>query len=82
MQRYFLPELKSKEITGLDAHHIMKVMRMTSGEKIIVCSDRRCFLATLEISNGRVFYELSDELKEEKDPEIRTTQTSQNRICC
>lgn len=74
MQRYFLPELKSKEITGPDAHHIMKVMRMTSGENVIVCSNRRCFLATLEISNGHVFYEIRDELHEEKDPEITLFQ--------
>jgi 16S rRNA (uracil1498-N3)-methyltransferase len=74
MQRYFLAKHESLEITGPDAHHITKVMRMTSGEQVIVCADRQCFLVTLEIKEGRVFYHINEEIKREPDPQITLIQ--------
>ena len=74
MQRYFLSSIESKEITGSDAHHIIKVMRMTSGERVIVCAHRQCFLVTLDIQDGHVKYDIQEELKREPDPIITLVQ--------
>ncbi|WP_156291111.1 16S rRNA (uracil(1498)-N(3))-methyltransferase [Oceanobacillus salinisoli] len=53
MQRYFIPTNAWKEnkvvITGDDVHHITRVMRFTSGDKII-CNDENGKAAQCEIS--------------------------------
>ena len=52
-QRYFLEEL-NQIITGQDAHHIKKVMRMKTGDEIIVCAQKKCFLASIEINESTI----------------------------
>lgn len=61
-QRYFLEHI-NHTITGSDAHHIKKVMRMKTGDDIIVCSEGRCFNAVLKALDPEVIYDLKDELK-------------------
>lgn len=73
MQRYFLSSF-TREITGPDAHHIIKVMRMTSGDEVIVCHAGRCFLVELEIKDNRVFYVEKEELKKQTEPKITLIQ--------
>jgi 16S rRNA (uracil1498-N3)-methyltransferase len=56
MQRYFVDETRvannSITITGDDAHHIAKVMRMKNGEEIICCYNQKAALCTIdEITN-------------------------------
>ena len=58
MQRYFLKntqfQAKSAIITGDDAHHISRVMRMESGDQIIVCDEGKiCHYATIKQMNGQ-----------------------------
>lgn len=53
MQRYFLKNNQfSKDlalITGDDAHHMLRVMRMTIGDQVIVCNeDKKCYYATIK----------------------------------
>lgn len=73
MQRYFLTEL-NHEITGQDAHHIINVMRMRSGEEVIICSKGRCFLVELNIQENRVFYKEKKELIKEKELDVTLVQ--------
>lgn len=73
MQRYFLSS-NDREITGSDAHHIMHVMRMSSGDNVIVCFDKRCFLSALTIENQRVFYDVVEELHDDKGAHITLIQ--------
>lgn len=73
MQRYFLSS-DTHEITGPDAHHILKVMRMTSGQEVIVCRFGRCFLVELEIKDNKVFYAEKEELKHDLEPKITLIQ--------
>lgn len=61
MQRYFLKELNQK-ITGQDAHHIKKVMRMKVSDDIIVCADGHCFYAEITSVDQDVTYQLKDAL--------------------
>lgn len=62
-QRYFLDQL-NQPITGQDAHHIKKVMRMNDGDEIIVCANQKCFLASILIEDTTVSYKIIDELKQ------------------
>ena len=73
MQRYFLTN-KSNQITGQDAHHITKVMRMKTGDQVIVCYAKRCFLSSLRIDEEGVFFEEKEELKAVHSPEITLIQ--------
>lgn len=73
MQRYFLSEL-NHEITGQDAHHITKVMRMTSGQDVIICVLNRCYTVELDIKDSRVFYRMKNELPREKNVHITLIQ--------
>jgi 16S rRNA (uracil1498-N3)-methyltransferase len=62
MQRYFLKEFNQK-ITGQDAHHIKKVMRMKVSDDIICCAEGRCFYAEIPTIDQDVTYQLKEELK-------------------
>ncbi|MBQ4163573.1 MAG: 16S rRNA (uracil(1498)-N(3))-methyltransferase [Turicibacter sp.] len=53
MQRYFLKNSQFNNdlalITGDDAHHMSRVMRMTIGDQVIVCNeDKTCYYATIK----------------------------------
>jgi len=53
MQRYFLKNSQFNNdlalITGDDAHHMSRVMRMTIGDQVIVCNeDKNCYYATIK----------------------------------
>lgn len=50
MQRYFIPT-GTHSLSEADQHHIKKVMRMNTGDQIIVCSDS-CHLVELIINEG------------------------------
>lgn len=73
MQRYFLNE-KSNQIQGQDAHHITKVMRMKTGDHVVVCYDHRCFLSSLIIEDAGVFFQEIHELKRDETPHITLIQ--------
>ena len=58
MQRYFLNNTQFQSdcatVTGDDAHHISRVMRMESGDQLIVCNkDKVCHFATIKQINGQ-----------------------------
>lgn len=58
MQRYFLNNTQFQAdraiITGDDAHHMSRVMRMEPGDQIIVCNeDKACHFATIKQMNGQ-----------------------------
>ena len=58
MQRYFLNNTQFQGdgaiITGDDAHHMSRVMRMEPGDQIIVCNeDKACHFATIKQMNGQ-----------------------------
>lgn len=72
-QRYFI-ENQNNTITGQDAHHIKKVMRMKTGDEIIVCSNGKCFLSSLNLEGEEVQYEVIKELKKHEQPEITLIQ--------
>lgn len=55
MQRYFVDQLNQK-ITGQDAHHIKRVMRMKNDDQIIVCDQYQCVLASIYINDEEVTY--------------------------
>jgi len=60
-QRYFLDQL-NQSITGQDAHHIKKVMRMNDGDEIIVCAHQKCYLASIKLDEASVSYQIIVEL--------------------
>jgi 16S rRNA (uracil1498-N3)-methyltransferase len=72
-QRYFI-ENQSNLITGQDAHHIKKVMRMKTNDEIIVCFDGKCFLSSLNLDSEEVKYEVIRELIKPDGPEITLIQ--------
>ncbi len=73
MQRYFLNQ-KSNQITGQDAHHITKVMRMKTDDHVIVCYDQHCFLSSLVIDNSGVFFKEIQEIEGYRAPHITLIQ--------
>lgn len=54
-QRYFLNE-DSGVIADQDAHHIKQVMRMKTGDTIIVCVNGKCMEASIDIQKNDVKY--------------------------
>ena len=59
MQRYFIPQ-GSTNISELDQHHIKKVMRMKTGEQVIICQDQ-CYLVELTVDE-KVTYRIIESL--------------------
>jgi 16S rRNA (uracil1498-N3)-methyltransferase len=54
MQRYFVEQIEDDEaiITGDDAHHIVRVMRMKLGDEVYCCANGKTALCTIaEITN-------------------------------
>jgi 16S rRNA (uracil1498-N3)-methyltransferase len=72
-QRYFL-EKKSNIISGQDAHHIKIVMRMKNEDEIIVCYDNSCFLASINVDQNDVHFQIMKELKQPKSLDITIIQ--------
>jgi 16S rRNA (uracil1498-N3)-methyltransferase len=72
-QRYFLDELNHK-ITGQDAHHIIRVMRMKTGDEIIVCHQGSCFLASLEVNQQDVNYKILKTLEKPNTMDVTLIQ--------
>lgn len=60
MQRYFVPE-EGAPLTLEDQKHIVKVMRMRSDERIIVCS-KVCYEAVITVNGSEVSYQKTREL--------------------
>jgi 16S rRNA (uracil1498-N3)-methyltransferase len=56
MQRYFIP-LGETSFTETDQHHIKKVMRMKSGDQVIVCRDV-CHLVSLHVNEHVTYTEI------------------------
>lgn len=73
MQRYFVEQL-NHEIIGSDAHHVLHVMRMKTGDEVIVCANKHCLLVNLQIRDGRVYYEILKELEQTKSPHVTLIQ--------
>lgn len=74
MQRYFLEQINGI-ITGDDAKHIVKVMRMKSNDEIITCSKGECYLSKLTIlQESTVNYEVTKRLENIDFPEITLFQ--------
>lgn len=72
-QRYFLNE-KSNVITGQDAHHIKKVMRMKTGDELIVCYHNSCFLAVIDVEQEDVHFSVIRELESKKSLNVTLIQ--------
>lgn len=73
MQRYFVSDWQG-EIIGPDAHHIKNVMRMKTGDEVIICAHGRCFLSVLSIDKDRVLYVQKQELLAPSSPHITLIQ--------
>lgn len=63
-QRYFIDKVafENKHITGEDAHHIIKVMRMKPNDEIIVCFDKSCYTSKIIEIHESVSFEVVKEL--------------------
>lgn len=73
MQRYILSS-KTKKFSENDIHHIKNVMRMNSGDLIVVCFDNKCFKASLKISNKDINYEILEEIENEDSLNVTLIQ--------
>lgn len=83
MQRYFL-ETKNK-FNESDMHHIKNVMRMKTGDEVIVCYDKICDIVKLDITKNDVEFTIVRTLESKesfnitlfqglpKGPKIETT---------
>lgn len=71
MQRYFIPS-GTHSLSEADQHHIKKVMRMNTGDQVIVCSDS-CHLVEL-IINEDVTYHIIKTLDKIKKRTIKLVQ--------
>lgn len=73
MQRYILNN-DTKTFYDSDIHHITKVMRMKSDDKVIVCLEEQCYLAQLNIESKEVDYVVLEKLETNKTPNITLIQ--------
>ena len=71
MQRYFLTP--SKTLSEQDQYHIIKVLRMRSGDHIIVCDDL-CHEVEIEIVDQKVSFKLLKTLPKIKKRKITLIQ--------
>lgn len=77
MHRFFIPELYAEEmtITGVDAKHISKVLRMQAGDTVQIVSDDGV-MALAEIagfSEGSVIVRCVEKLAESHEPAVKIT---------
>ena len=78
MQRYFLDQpfdaQQRAEINGDDYKHIVKVMRMTEGEELVVVHDGAAFVAAIEtISEDKVIVLRQRQLDKETELPVSVT---------
>ncbi len=72
-QRYFVDKLNGL-IEGQDAHHIIRVMRMRDGDEIIICANKSCMLASIEIIDKNVKYHEIKRLDSKKHFDVTLIQ--------
>lgn len=72
-QRYFVKQLNGL-ISGQDAHHISRVMRMSIGDKIIICSEGTCVNATIDALGDPVNYHILNTLEHKYSMDITIIQ--------
>jgi 16S rRNA (uracil1498-N3)-methyltransferase len=72
-QRYFIDSVKN-EITGQDAHHIKRVMRMKIGDQIIVCKQGQCFLSSITSIDDHITFETISALKQTNSIQVSIIQ--------
>ncbi len=75
-QRYFLTEydFKNHTITNDDAHHILRVMRMQTGDEIEVCYDKNCYISKITISDQKVSFEMVKKLEKKMNIDVTLIQ--------
>jgi len=79
MQRYFLKndQFQNKRvwITGQDAHHIVRVMRLAVGDKAIVCNENKaCYHMTIiAVEPNGVLGEITEQIKENTELPVAVT---------
>ena len=77
MHRFFIPQLYQEEmsITGVDARHISKVLRMQPGQKLqIVSDDGISALAEVqEITEAEVIVHCLEKIAESHEPAVKIT---------
>jgi 16S rRNA (uracil1498-N3)-methyltransferase len=75
-QRYFIDEksINNKLITGNDAHHIIKVMRMKIDDQIIVCNKGLCHLVHITQMNQNVSFEIDEKLSSKESFDVTLIQ--------
>ena len=75
-QRYFIDEkcINDKLITGNDAHHIIKVMRMKIGDQIIVCNKGLCHLVHITQINQNVSFAIDERLPSKESYDVTLVQ--------
>jgi 16S rRNA (uracil1498-N3)-methyltransferase len=63
-QRYFIDDhaFERKQITGNDAHHIIKVMRMKPNDQMIVCNNNICHIVHITNINQHVEFAIDEKL--------------------
>ncbi len=63
-QRYFIDDhaFEHKLITGNDAHHIIKVMRMKPNDQMIVCNNNVCHLVHITKADQHVAFAIDEKL--------------------
>lgn len=72
MQRYILNN-ETKTFYKTDLHHIKNVMRMKSGDQVIVCLNNECYLSEL-IINDEITYNFIEKIEQEKSTNITLIQ--------
>lgn len=74
MQRYFVGE-DLGEIIGQDKHHILKVIKLKTGDNIITCFNHLgCYLSKITIDNNNVYYQKVNKLVDNKKYNITLVQ--------
>lgn len=79
MQRYFVDkesinfESNIVTISSSDVHHIKDVMRMSVGDKVIVCVVNKSFLCRIINISNNVLLEIIEEIKENNELDCKVT---------
>jgi len=70
MQRYILD---GNDFYKEDLHHIKNVMRFKSGQEVILCNNKQCFIAKLNV-NDEITYEKVQDLNNPKYANVTLVQ--------
>ena len=76
MPRFFMNDINEENIviTGNDAHHIGRSLRMKSGEKLTVCCNGFDYNCTIDsITSDSVFLSLDQKIRCASEPDIQVT---------